>query len=375
MSKLTKQSIPCILTVHLSLYLQFFPTFPLFPARTVSLPLYDSADTFCLLTESEFMNYIVLDLEWNQCPYGKKREDPMLPFEIIEIGAVKMDEDLHPAGSFHEIIQPVLYKRLHHMTRSVIHMTERDFDGKRTFPEVFRDFLAWCGPDPVFCTWGPGDLTELQRNVRWHIDRGSMKEEWPFPHPFFFRDIQKIFAYVYEERSVRRSLEWAVEFLKIDKQEQFHDAYSDAFYTAEILSEIPAGQVEKHFSVDTYLTPSNRKEEIFIRYEDYTKFISKGFRDRNDVMKDRVVSQTRCIICGKRAKKKIRWFSDGGRNYLCAAQCEEHGFLKGKARIRINRDGLWYAIRTIRMISEEEYESVRRRQEALRSRRKQKRLQ
>ena len=38
------------------------------------------------------MNYIVLDLEWNQCPSGKRREDPSLPFEIIEIGAVRMDE-------------------------------------------------------------------------------------------------------------------------------------------------------------------------------------------------------------------------------------------------------------------------------------------
>jgi hypothetical protein len=207
------------------------------------------------------------------------------------------------------------------------------------------------------------------------MDRGSMAEEWPFPRPFFFRDVQKIFAYVYEDRSLRRSLEWAVEYLKIEKQEQFHDAYSDAVYTAEILSMIPACKIEKHFSVDTYLIPSSRREEIFLRYEDYTKFISKGFKDRNDVMKDRVVSQTRCIICGKRAKKKIRWFSDNGRNYLCAACCEEHGLLKGKARIRVNQAGLWYAVRTIRMISEEEYESVCRRQEALRNRRKQKRLQ
>ena len=38
------------------------------------------------------MNYIVFDLEWNQCPYGKERENRRLPFEILEIGAVKLDE-------------------------------------------------------------------------------------------------------------------------------------------------------------------------------------------------------------------------------------------------------------------------------------------
>ena len=29
------------------------------------------------------MNYIVFDLEWNQCPYGKGQENERIPFEII----------------------------------------------------------------------------------------------------------------------------------------------------------------------------------------------------------------------------------------------------------------------------------------------------
>ncbi len=315
------------------------------------------------------MNYIVLDLEWNQCPYGKKNEDPDLPFEIIEIGAVKMDDSFHSIGNFHEIIRPVLYQKLHYMTKSVIHMREKDFEGKRSFPAVFRDFLSWCGDDPVFCTWGPGDLTELQRNLRWHIKKGHMDEEWPFPYPFFYRDIQKVFSYVYEERSLRRALEWAVEFLLIPKQEKFHGAFSDAVYTSEVLAHLPREEVEKHYSIDTFITPSCRKEEIFVSYDDYSKFISKSFHDRNQVMKDRIVVQTRCNICGKKAVKKIRWFSDNGRNYLCAAFCEDHGLIKGKARIRQNSDGDWYAVKTIRAISDEEYEALYRKQAALRKKR------
>ena len=46
------------------------------------------------------MNYIVLDLEWNQCPYGKGRENKKLPFEIIEIGAVKLNEKREIVDSF-----------------------------------------------------------------------------------------------------------------------------------------------------------------------------------------------------------------------------------------------------------------------------------
>ena len=41
------------------------------------------------------MNIIVFDLEWNQSPIGQAGEHPRMPFEIIEIGAVKLDEHYH----------------------------------------------------------------------------------------------------------------------------------------------------------------------------------------------------------------------------------------------------------------------------------------
>ena len=46
------------------------------------------------------MNYIVFDLEWNQNPSGKKTRNDRLPFEIIEIGAVKVNKQKRNNGSF-----------------------------------------------------------------------------------------------------------------------------------------------------------------------------------------------------------------------------------------------------------------------------------
>ena len=37
------------------------------------------------------MNYIVFDLEWNQSAEGKECSVEHMPFEIIEIGAVKLN--------------------------------------------------------------------------------------------------------------------------------------------------------------------------------------------------------------------------------------------------------------------------------------------
>ena len=65
------------------------------------------------------MNYIIFDLEWNQCPDGKEFEDPSLPFEILEIGAIKLDSNYHELGRFHEQICPAVYTSMHEYTQDL----------------------------------------------------------------------------------------------------------------------------------------------------------------------------------------------------------------------------------------------------------------
>ena len=52
------------------------------------------------------MDYIVLDLEWNQSPNGKGTENKAVPFEIVEIGAIKLNADFEIVSEFSEIIAP-----------------------------------------------------------------------------------------------------------------------------------------------------------------------------------------------------------------------------------------------------------------------------
>ena len=51
-------------------------------------------------------NYIVFDLEWNQSIEGKEHSIEHFPFEIIEIGAVKLDEKRNMVSEFHGLITP-----------------------------------------------------------------------------------------------------------------------------------------------------------------------------------------------------------------------------------------------------------------------------
>lgn len=310
------------------------------------------------------MEYIIFDLEWNQCPDGKEFEEKSLPFEILEIGAVKLDNEYREIGRFSEKIRPVVYKKMHFRTQEILHIDLEMLKDARTFPEVFNDFLAWCGSPVCFCTWGPLDLYELQRNLQYH----GMKN--PFRTPLRFYDIQKIFSIVYEDRKSRHSLEYAADFLRIVKGMSFHNALNDAVYTAEILKHLPHETVLKNYSFDYYRNPKSRKEEIYAVYDTHSKFISREFSSKNQAMKDWKVTSTRCYLCQKNARRKIRWFSNGNNNYFSLSYCEEHGWMKGKIHIKKTLKGKYFCIKTLKLISSKEADEMFTRKEILKSKKK-----
>lgn len=61
------------------------------------------------------MEYIVLDMEWNQAlNFSEMVKDPVfLTGEIIQIGAIKLNQTLEVVDSFNERIAPQYYTELH----------------------------------------------------------------------------------------------------------------------------------------------------------------------------------------------------------------------------------------------------------------------
>ena len=113
------------------------------------------------------MDYIILDLEWNQGGDEHSGEEG-LQFEIIEIGAVRLNPDKVIVGEFSQLIKPQVFHELHKITSRLIHMQMQELEHGRPFVDVMEEFLKWCGEDCIFCTWGPLDLTELQDNMRYY---------------------------------------------------------------------------------------------------------------------------------------------------------------------------------------------------------------
>ncbi len=314
------------------------------------------------------MNYIVLDLEWNQSPYGKSGEQKSLPFEILEIGAIKLDENREYVDRYEGIVRPQVYKELHFETQKIINTELSEYTKHgRIFSVVAREFLRWCGDDVMFCTWGTLDLTELQRNMKYYGISYLLKG------PIRYYDVQKLFSYAYEDRKTRRTLEYAVELLRIPQTEPFHRAVHDAFYTAKIFQQINMLEFSVFYSIDAYETPKTQEEEIYAYYDNYSKYISREFDSKEEVMAEKAVNSYRCSICGKNCRKRIRWFSVQSCSYLSLSSCFRHGFMRGKLRLKKTDEDKWYAVKIIKKISREEAMRVKERQEEIRRKRRERR--
>ena len=313
------------------------------------------------------MNYIVLDLEWNQCPQGKARENPKIPFEIVEIGAIKLNENREEIDQFHELIRPLVYHRLHFRTKEVIHIDPKELTHARTFSPVVRDFLEWCGEDCKFVTWGSLDLTELQRNMAYYHIRNTL------PMPLFFYDLQKMFSLLYDDGKSRLSLEDAVEQLGVPKTRAFHRAFDDTFYTAEVMKRMDLETVSRYESIDYFRLPQTREEEVTRDFGTYIKYVSREFPDKEMALADRGVTAMRCSKCGLPVFKRVRWFSTGGNIYLSLVQCPRHGYIKGKLRLKKAGDGGVFAVKTLKPADEASVEIIREKQDHVRARRKERR--
>lgn len=312
------------------------------------------------------MNYIVLDLEWNQGGEGEEQLTDVMPFEVIEIGAVKCNEKKDVVDRFQRLIRPQLYHKLHYVTKKMLGLSMEDLEQEAYFPEVIQEFLDWCGEDIVFCTWGPLDLLELQRNIRYH----GLMESWQqdsknpfFKGPLEFLDIQKLFSLQYEDKKSRRNLEYAIDYLGIMKDMPFHRALDDAYYTAKVLARITNQDVEAHVSFDCFSLPKDRKCEIHKQFSDYQKYISREFEDKAEAMADKEVISTKCYLCHKNLRKKIRWFSPNGKHFLSISYCDKHGYVKSKIRAKKSENGLIYVVKTNRFVTEEDVLEIRQKQE------------
>ena len=252
------------------------------------------------------MSYIVFDLEWNQSPNGHAGEHPRMPFEIIEIGAVRLDDKYNLTGEFSRLIKPKLYTKFHKYIKDILNYDEEKLMKEGIpFKEACQEFLDWCGEndkDYVFCTWGPSDLSYLQNNMDFY----KMKK---LEYPLKFYDIQQIYAAKYTKTGEICKLEKAVKKLKLKEDRPFHAAINDAYYTAKVLQQGKLGRIEDKYVYDTYRHPKKRGDSIHDFHNGILEEILGEYDSKSAALADKRVTDIRCVKCGSRLMCKT-WKND-----------------------------------------------------------------
>ncbi len=306
-------------------------------------------------------NYIVFDLEWNQGEAPVTANDKTLNFEIVEIGAIKLNEKRQKIGEFSRLVKPQVHTQMHKITGKLIHLSMEDLENGDLFQDAAKDFLEWCGEDPKFCTWGPLDLREFQCNLDF-FGLPLLSDR-----PLAFYDVQKLYSLSFDDGKSRVSLSTAAEERQINLDYPFHRALADAAYTAEIFRLINEKTL-KRISFDTYVTPKTKKQEIKIVFDNYEKYISREFDTKEDILENIEIMSTKCYICHKNIRRKIKWFTPNGKHYYAVACCDKHGFMKAKVRIKKAESGRLFVVKTCRFIAPDEVEEMKSKQRKVKKR-------
>ncbi|MFR3072251.1 MAG: exonuclease domain-containing protein [Paeniclostridium sp.] len=67
------------------------------------------------------------------------------PFEIIQIGAIKLDSELNILDTFSSYIKSEIYKDIHPFVKKMTGITNSNLKNAPSFKEVYEDFLKFIG--------------------------------------------------------------------------------------------------------------------------------------------------------------------------------------------------------------------------------------
>lgn len=263
------------------------------------------------------MVLIIVDLEWNGA-FSKKAHGYFN--EIIEIGAVKLNERMEQLDTFHSVIRPVVSRKLSSIVTDLTSITDDELEVGVTFPGAVSSLRKWVGKEEaVLLTWSTTDLSVLLENCRYFL--GS--DRIPFMSSYV--DAQ---AYCQKQLGVENGqqlgLERAGELLQLEENAlDHHRALDDSLLTAAVLRRL--------YDPAAFLPLIREADDSFY---DRLNFKNTYIRDINSPLISRNDLRFQCEHCGHGMRRKGEWrfrnrsffaefFCRGcGKSYMARVQCK-----------------------------------------------------
>ncbi len=207
------------------------------------------------------MKYLIYDLEFNQGYNDNPHyndSNPKCPFEIVQIGAVKLDENFNIISTLNKIIKPKIYPVLHPYVEKITNLSTKELSHGEDFEDAYEDLLTFLGnEETILCVWGVIDIKELFRNIIYY--QLSSKNV-----PKQYINIQKhASTYFNSPKGSSIGLRTSVELLNIPITDDFHNALSDAHYTVEVFKRIYSPSMKPTtYTFNKISRKSQQKEDL-----------------------------------------------------------------------------------------------------------------
>lgn len=223
------------------------------------------------------MEYIVFDLEFNQGfdkKLNKTVSDERCPFEILQIGAVKLDADLNIIDTFNTFVKPNIYKEIHPFIKKMTNIIHEDVKDAPNFPQAFNNFKEFMNNDKnILCVWGNGDLKELYRNIKYYnLSTENLSNT--------YINVQH-HASIYFNNPTGKSigLQNAITLLQLNQDKSYHNALNDAYYTSLVFKNIFNDKIEtKKYTFDNDSKknpPTKRKVNYDNIFSEFKKILNR----------------------------------------------------------------------------------------------------
>ncbi len=231
-----------------------------------------------------------MDLEWNTA-YCKKYD--CFFNEIIEIGAVKLDENFNIKDSASVIVKPQIGKKLRGRVKDLTHITNEDVSLGISFEEAVKGFSEWLGDEEsTFLTWGDGDIRVFSKNYEYFFNIEAL--------PFIdnYADAQKYCQSFIDAPSGQQiGLASACEKLGVNPEDfSHHRALDDSLMTVECIKKVfDSTKLQKYI---------RKCDTTFYKKLSFKPYVIK---DLNDPDIDRSKLKCVCDTCGGKVVKKKKW--------------------------------------------------------------------
>ena len=236
------------------------------------------------------MEYIILDLEFNGT-YAKNRH--RFFNEIIEFGAVKLDEQLNIVDTFSELIAPQISKKLNSHVSALTHITIDELkESHNTFSRVISKFRKFLG-DGVLLTWSTSDVLVLMENYRYFFGNDKLS------FLKYYVNLQKYCerAIGYSDKARQLGLSACAEMLGITFEENtLHRAYKDAELSAACFKALYDPEL-----LQSYMYTCDDDFYSRVTFKNY------NICDLKNANVDKREMYFNCETCGKRALRRSKW--------------------------------------------------------------------